>query len=424
MNKVWVWFILSCKRYAKKASFLMVLLVLPAAVLGIRTAEESGKTEVRIAVYAADAGARESGGELSLEQMLAQRLVSRDSGREGSIFRFYLCGSEQQVKDEVASRRAECGYVIGEGLRGKLSDKDYKRCIRVYSAPSTVAAGLSTEVVFSVLMEIYDKELFAGYVENSGAFDPAAPAGSARREELAGEAAELFEKWMHNGSTFRFVSGVSPDVEEGAESIEVPRADVAKGAGGTEVPRADVAERAGGIELPRMDVAERAGGTREPQADSPVDAEAGMVFPVRGIVAVYVFIIGIYAAAMSLADEKRGLFLALPFYSRTVCRLAAMAAPVSLSALSGFAALFSGGVMAGIFEEISAMSLYLVAVILFSWVLRQVSRTPEMVCAMIPFFLIGSLAFCPVVIDVGRYLPLAAAARKLFLPWYYLRLFS
>ena len=47
---------------------------------------------------------------------------------------------------------------------GFIRVKKYRRCIRVYAAPSTVLASLSTEVVFASLMKLYDREIFLDYV--------------------------------------------------------------------------------------------------------------------------------------------------------------------------------------------------------------------------------------------------------------------
>lgn len=426
MSRAWIWFILSCKRYGKRLSFLLILLILPLAVRGIRTAEESGQTKILVAVYAegtdsepADGGHGLSGGgsepadggsglpgtdneptdgrnglpgggsepvsgsgaELPpLEQMLAERLVTGRPEEDGSILTFYLCGSEQQVKDEVAARRAECGYVIGQDLREKLDQKKYKRSIRVYSAPSTVAAGLSTEVVFAALMELYDKELFVEYVENGGVFEG---------QSLAGQAASLYETWLNSGTTFHFT----------AETL------------GPETMASEPETMASGSDI---------------MVSEPDDSSKGQdaLFPVRGIVAVYVFVIGLYAAVMSQTDEARGLFLPVPYNCRTACRVSSMAAPVFLAAVSGMGALVSGGVMTGLWRELSAMLLYVAAVIAFAWLLRTAVKSPGAICCLIPFFLMGSLLFCPVVIDIGRYVPGLLPVQKLFLPWYYLKLFG
>lgn len=396
MNRAWLWFVLSCKRYVRRLSFLLILLILPLAVLGIRTAEEDGATEIRVSVYAEGSenavlgggtggGAEKAAEELSLEQALVQRLISGMPAQDGSILTFYLCESEMQVREDVASKRAECGYVIAQDLRERLEKKDYKRSIRVYSAPSTVAAGLSTEVVFAALMELYDKELFVDYVENGGLFDEAAPKESLQREALIKQAGSLYETWLYNGSTFRFV----------AETVDRPAAD----AGYSD---------------------EGAPGSDQKGAAPEKDA----VFPVRGIVAVYIFIIGLYAAVMNLTDEAKGLFLAVPYNCRMACRISAMAAPVFLAAVSGMAALLSGGAMTGWFQEMPVMLLYLAAVTGFAWFLRVVVKSPEVLCCLIPFFLIGSLLFCPVIIDVSRYFPALETVQKLFLPWYYLNYFG
>ena len=98
------------------------------------------------------------------------------------------------MKDEVASRRAECGYVIGAGLKKRLDERDFKRSIRVYSAPSTVAAKLSAEPVFAAMIELYDRELFLQYVEEKQA--------ESTDKNAAGE---LYDKWKENGSTFHFL---------------------------------------------------------------------------------------------------------------------------------------------------------------------------------------------------------------------------
>ncbi len=104
------------------------------------------------------------------------------------MFRFYLCENEEMVKTEVASRRAECGYVIYEGFREKLDAGSFRRTIGVYSAPSTVTAALSTETVFAALTEIYDREILKDFAEEAGVFEPLGLPGSRERRELAAEA--------------------------------------------------------------------------------------------------------------------------------------------------------------------------------------------------------------------------------------------
>lgn len=361
MGQVWTWFWLSGKRYAHRVVFVGILLLLPVGTFLIRGVEKKETTEIRIAVCAEEAA------DQSLEAQLAADLVNRDD--DGTLFRFYLCENEDAVKAEVASRRAECGYVIGAGLREKLDQKQYKRSIRVYSAPSTVTAKLSAEVVFAALVKRYDKELFLNYVEEGTAF--ASVADEAQKEALQAEAAKLYDAWSKDGGTFQFVYRWL-----GA-------------------------------------------------AETPDDSGAGAVsvFPVRGIVSIYVFIMGLYTGVISLRDERRGVFFALPAGRRLPCRLASMLGPEALAALSGLAALVSGGVFTAVWYEVLVMAAYAAATVLFTYLLCLLCRREAVLGSLIPFFLVGSLVFCPVVIDVGSYLPPFEAAGRLFLPWYYLKLF-
>ncbi len=301
--------------------------------------------------------------ERGLGQSLAAVLTGRSS--EDGLFQFYECEDEQQVREEVASRRAECGFVIGAGLKERLDGKDYKRAIRVYSAPSTIAAKLASETVFAAMIELYDRDLFVNYVEQAG---ERLKAGDL--EQLSKEAGQMYSQWLENGSTFHFTYEI-------------------------------VGQKG------RKDSSE----------------QKGTVFPVRGIVAVYVFVAGLYGAVISLKDEKKGLFLKVPYGSRTLCCLAAMAAPVFLAAVSGLTAVRAGDCSGFWGYELAVMAGYGVAVTLFSWGVRVICRREELVGSLIPFFLAGSLIFCPVFLDMGKYMPELRMWGRLFLPGYYMRMF-
>lgn len=367
MKKVMIWFLLSCKRYVRKPSFLVILLLLPLGILAADRSQGHKEQEIKIAVSVQGGDGNELG------RRLAESLVNRRRGVDAGMFRFYACRDEEQVKDEVASRRAECGYVITEGLREKLDSGKYRRSILVYSAPSTVAASLSTETVFAALMEIYDRDLLTAYVAEESLFDSLGAPGSRDREQSALEAGALYDKWLDNGSTFRFE--YSFQGQEGA-------------------------------------------------ADLPGTQTQETVFPVRGMVAVYVFVTGLYGAVVLCGDEERGLFLPLSYGYRTPCRLASMAAPVAMAAVSGLLALWASRSLVGPVKEIVAMAVYCMAVTAVSWLLKVICRRPQVLCCIIPFFVIGSLLFCPVFIDAGRYLDVLDQVGKIFPPRYYLRWFG
>lgn len=363
MTRVVTWFLLSCKRYGKRLSFLFILLLLPAGMAVLGALEQNKPREIRIAVFV------HNGQEGELGEKLAESLVSRKP--KDGMFRFYLCRDEKQLRDEVSSRRAECGYVIEENLEGKLNRNQYKRCVTVYSAPSTVTARLSTEVVFSVMMELYDKILLEIYAAEDDLFRSVGTPESPERTDLSKQAGELYDRWINSGKTFHF-EYVSPD----------------------------------------------SSGNTIASASSAPD-----IFPVRGLVAVCIFIVGLYGAVTTGTDEQKGLFLPLPYRLRIPCRIACIAGPVFMAAVSGLLAVWVGGSSQGIAKELTSMGGYLILVVLFSFLLSIICRKPQVLCCLIPFFLIGSLIFCPVVVDAGQFFPIFRQIGKLFLPYYYLSLF-
>lgn len=364
MKRISIWFLLSCKRYGKKRSFLLILLLLPFGMAVLGAAEHDKPQEIRIAVYVHDGQETELGGRLG------ERLASRSPG--DGMFRFYLCENEQQLRDDVVSRRAECGYVIEENLESKLIRNHYKRCITVYSSPSTVTAKLSTEVVFSVMMELYDKDLLQDYVADGNVFENMGEIGSPARTEAVEKAGEFYENWINSGRTFHF-EYASPNTRKDGTATVPPAAQT--------------------------------------------------LFPVRGLVAVCLFIIGLYGAVTTGMDAQKGLFQPLPYHDRIPCRIACIAGPVCMAAVSGLLAVWLGGNSQGILKELAAMGSYVILVVAFASLLGAICRKPQILCCLIPFFIIGSLIFCPVIVDAGKYLPVLKTVGKLFLPYYYLRLF-
>ena len=362
MNTILCWFFLSCKRYLRKLSFLLILLALPAGTYLIRGLEEKEGQEVRIAVCTEGEDRKEKP-QIPLEIQLKNVLVDEESNLSRALFRFYECENEEQVKAEVASRRAECGYVISKDLRDKLDKKNYRRCIRVYSAPSTVLAELSTETVFAALMKLYDKEIFLDYITEAEQLP------QQMADQLIETAGNLYDKWLSNGNTFRFEYH---DINTNGQILEE-------------------------------------------------NVETFTVFPVRGLVAIYLFIVGLYSAVMLEYDEKMGLFVPLCPQKQWLCRLAVLGAPVFLAALSSLGALKTGGCFLEFEKEIVAMGIYCLGICLFSFTVKVICRKPQIICCMIPLFLVGSLIFTPIFIDIRQFFPEWGWIEKLFLPSYYLR---
>lgn len=345
--KILLWFWLSCKRQMKRPVFVLLLVLLPILVYGARHLEQEDESGIAIGLYGEDDG---------IGREIIEKLVSGQT-----MFTFYQCDSREALEADVAARRAECGYVFFEGLDEKLASGSFKRSIGVYSAPSTVVASLSTEVVFAALMEVYGRDLLEGYMTSSELF---AGVDGAWQETEA-----LYDKYYQNGSTFSF-------------------------------------------RYETMD--------QKPMDQKSVKA----AFPTRGIAAVYIFVIGLFSAVTLCADEKNGLFIPVAYPVRSWCKLASMLAPVALASVSALCGLWLSGAVRDAWYELGVLAAYGMSVAAFGYLLKCVIKNPVMLCSMIPFFILGSLVLCPVFLDVSRWVPEAGALGRLFLPYYYLKAFA
>lgn len=153
-----------------------------------------------------------------------------------------------------------------------------------------------------------------------------------------------------------------------------------------------------------------------------VEEKVKAVFPVRGMGAVFLFVIGLFSGAMLCEDEKKGLYLPISYKKKWIYSLISMVSTTGLAGLSVLISFIFAGQWTG-WQEFIFMAGYIGGVALFAALMKAVLRTKEAVSGAIPFFLIGSLALCPVFINTGALVPALKPFQYLFLPYYYLSAF-
>lgn len=288
---------------------------------------------------------------------------------EESMFEFVSYSTEEELKRAVQMRQAECGYFFPEDLEKKLDQGRYKRSIFVYTAPSTILEPLAGEVVFSVLAAKYDGMIFADYAESQGE--------QTQRKEpeefFRKEAISWYQVYQENGSTFDFEFKT-----EGLDNSD--------------------------------------GQMEDAQADN-------QIFPVRGLIGVFVFLSSFFAACSMKEDEQRGLFLAVPHGEKALCKLGTLAAPVCLAAISGWMGLWVTGEFQGIVLEIAALSACGTVSIFYAWAASAAVPKAEWIAMLIPALALGLLLVCPIFIDAGKWLDFIGLIRWFLPPAWYLGMF-
>ena len=355
MNKWITWFGLSCKRQLKKPLFFILLFMMPFGMWMFHQAETGSSDKIAIALFA-DGDA--------WNEAVAETLTEGEHS-----FEFYLCESKEALLEDVASRKAECGYSFPAGLRERLREGDYRRSIRVAASPATVADKLSSETVFAGLFEVYGRELLREYSQSGEAFEgETVPEGSTEalfEEQRWQELEALYETYLENGSTFAFEY-----------------------------------ETANGAAVEKHSV--RA------------------VFPVRGIGAVFIFVMGLAAAITVGEDERRGLFSSVTDWKKRGFMMAQLSASVFLSCVSVFVCLLASGGVRGALAEAGALAAYGILTAVFSYALLILVKNPLVISGLIPFFILGSLTTCPIFADLSAFVPVLGVIRHFFLPYYYL----
>ena len=293
---------------------------------------------------------------------MTRRAMEELCERDGE-YGFYLCEEEQAARD-VKARRAECAFLFPDDLERRMRDGEAEGSVTVLSSPSSVAATLAYEVVYAALFSQYAEDVFVDYMTENPLFAQEDP------EQTAREARETYRSRRADGSTFAFVF----------EQLDADGSWPVSAAGET----------------------------------------SWLAGPVRGLLAVYVFLGGLMGALDSLRDRRRRADLAAAPGRRRWLPLLETAVPAALTALSAGAALWAAGLGGGFLREGGLLAAYWVLVTGFCTLLADLLRRETLFCAAIPVLMLGSLLFAPVFLRLGAVAPVFRVLEKLFAPSYYL----
>ncbi len=359
MRKVATWFCmfrLTLQRAFCRPIFILFLVIFPIASAALHHIEKQDSGLIAAALY--------TGGD-AWNQEIAQKLeADKDS------FNFYLCDTEEMAKKDVMKGQAECAYLFPDNLKERLDSGNYKNAVTVLISPSTVAEKIISEKVFSVLFEVYGRELLADYGKNGAAFQNVMKnlKSSKEQEDTVAELLKLYDKFKSDGSTFSFnYRTLQGDNKSNATSMKV-------------------------------------------------------VFPVRGIAAVFIFIMGLAAAVMAGEDSENGLYAAVRDSEKRFLQTAEIAAFTFMTAISAFAALLCSGNVNGLPYEVVNLTIYIVAVTAYSFLCLMIFKKPGPVAALIPVFILGCILICPIFFDISVFFPESVILRKILPPWWYLRI--
>lgn len=273
---------------------------------------------------------------------------------------FHLYDTKEKLMEDVKNNTLECGYEFPENLKERIDRMSYKGSINLITSPSTVASSIINEIITGSISRLYGVEIATSYVKNNRIFN---------EDE---EAAVLFTRERYNF----YIAG------NGAFKLTY--------------------------------------GYLDKHLNIATGKDTDSVMPVRGILAVLLFVAGLFGSVSWLQEKEAGSLSALPNHFHKSSKYLTLLATLIPLTVSFLITLKLTNTWVGFGKELGALILYLFIILLFCGILSTFIKNSFILGSLIPVFSIGSLIFCPVFINVSSLIPILSVLEKIFLPYYYL----
>ncbi len=298
-----------------------------------------------------------------------------------SVLQFVYLDGSREVERCVAAEEAACGFVIGQDIAKKVLDGAWRKSITVFETDSGSVTGIAEERLAGVIFRLYAEEYYDRYMGRIS-------------ETAAAFAREAYERRLVDDSTFSFQ--YIYDDSTGQFSYDTPVVD-----------------------------------------DINVNKDvAAPVFPVKGILAVLIFLGGLCGMLEYERDKKEKRFVRMApdlltylvnvwistvFLSAAVlvCRWGydGMRCCGAGFSIAGMLRVWSAGMWG---RQIMDLVVYQCIIMAYCVILKLLLRRQETIAAAIPILTLGSLVCAPVFVRLGTYMPVFTVLEKLFPVTYYL----
>lgn len=285
------------------------------------------------------------------DELTSACFADLSAGNRRNALSFQIYTDTKAMRNDVANGSLDCAYAFGRAFYAQLLEKNYKKLITCYVSDSSIMEDLSREVVFASLFRILGEDIVVSYAEDADIF-------AGKQEAIA----------------LRKISALYDKYNKGEEVFS--------------------------LNYQYLDTH-----TEEPVISSYV------AMPVRGLIAVLLFISGLTGGVSYLADREKKL---------PVCAAHCILIPLLFMGISACITLWLTDEAGNCWHELFALMAYLFLILVFVRLLLLFIKKPALLSASIPVFALGSLIFCPIFINLGAILPFFAIMEKLFVPYYYL----
>lgn len=329
MKNYFLWLLMITKRLFRKPLFLFTLLLIPLTVLLLHASKTGQDSAINVLLYTD--GDKDS---------YSEEIVSDLMKQSGSVISFSRCDSPEEIRQEILSGRADCGYCFPKNMEQALAVYEEKGTpfIDAIYEGGNFSSALVQEMVFS---SFYERLCF--YILDTHVTDKTGLNVTNLLEQYY-NANQIEESFFH----FTYA--------DGSENVLL----------------------------------------NENKANY-------MLLPMRGIAAVFVLLSAMVGALFWYEDNQKQLFCWLSPYKKQVVSFFYMLIPTFLASVVGFCSIYLAGSQSSFPNECICMLLYVFATSCFCFFLNTVFPSLSLFLASIPLCIAGSLLLSPVFINLSAY---------------------
>lgn len=342
MKRMIMWFRMLLKRQLKKVSLYVILLCMVACTLFIRHVAVNFSVSINIGVMCEPLEEEDP----TYDQLITRRIMERMVGHHGLV-KFVEYTDEEELKNDVRASEVYVGYILLDDFWEKAKDEKLYDGVKVVSTPDSFISKIANELFFSYVMQEYTYNVLYYNTLDSGYFDDEDP------EQIAADLRKYYEENSTNGSTFAAeFSGV-------------------KDTGNT-------------VALDVFDYI------------SPI---------VEGLIGVMIFLAGLCGTLILYQDKENGTFSRFSRVQTLGFNAVEILIPTFITGMTGMICLVATGRYAGSIGEWLHMLGYIVLVVVYCMILKLLIRRKVAFLAAIPIFMMASLLFCHIFMNLGNIVP-------------------
>ena len=349
MKKILTWILLFQKRILKKPMFQITILLIPILLFLLFTFNKSSDSLVRVAL-------------ISGNDEYSQNFVKDLLDSSNHVISYYQCYDESQMRKDVLTGKAECGYIMPDDMPRKIaqfSSKKKQGIITAIVKKESISTKIVNEIIYGRLFSERAYPVLKDFI-NEKQPDRLT---TAEDEKMY----DAFSKYLIEPLMFSF---------------------------------------------------EYADGSKNDLLNNDDSSHNYYMLPVRGILSVLILVSSMSGVLMLSNDDRKNTWGFIRLSKRPAFNYFYIFMSILPIAICSLAAIFITGISTNVLNEIRLMVLYTLLLTGFSSLLKALIKNIYVLCSLIPVTVLLSLIICPVFIDIGSIVPQARFVR-LFLPTNY-----